>query len=41
LAGSGSELAEGTPIAQPSAIPDAWPAALATYLGKQLRLASQ
>jgi DNA-binding GntR family transcriptional regulator len=35
-----AELAEGTPIAQPQAIPDAWPAALTTYLGKQVRLAS-
>jgi GntR family transcriptional regulator len=35
-----AELAEGTPIAQPHAIPDAWPAALGTYLGKQVRLAS-
>jgi GntR family transcriptional regulator len=35
-----AELAESTPIAQPQAIPDAWPAALATYLGKQVRLAS-
>jgi DNA-binding GntR family transcriptional regulator len=35
-----AELAEGTPIAQPSAISDAWPTALATYLGKQVRLAS-
>jgi len=35
-----AELAEGTPIAQPQAIPDAWPAALSTYLGKQVRLAS-
>ena len=26
--------------AQPPAIPDAWPAALATYLGTQVRLAS-
>ena len=34
-----AELAEGTPIAQPPAIPDAWPAALATYLGTQVRLA--
>jgi DNA-binding GntR family transcriptional regulator len=35
-----AELAEGTPIAQPTAIADAWPAALTTYLGKQIRLAS-
>jgi DNA-binding GntR family transcriptional regulator len=35
-----AELAENTPIAQPQQIPDAWPAALATYLGKQVRLAS-
>jgi GntR family transcriptional regulator len=35
-----AELAENTPIAQPQAIPDAWPAALAAYLGKQVRLAS-
>lgn len=35
-----AELAEGTPIAQPQAITDAWPAALSTYLGKQVRLAS-
>ena len=34
------EMAEGTPIAQAQAIPEAWPAALATYLGKQVRLAS-
>ena len=35
-----AELAEGTPIAQSPAITDAWPAALTTYLGKQVRLAS-
>jgi len=35
-----AELAERTPIAQPHAIPDAWPAALTTYLGRQVRLAS-
>ncbi|MBV9029823.1 MAG: GntR family transcriptional regulator [Pseudonocardiales bacterium] len=35
-----AELAERTPIAQPHAIPDAWPAALSTYLGRQVRLAS-
>ena len=35
-----TELAEGTPIAQAQAIPEAWPAALATYLGRQVRLAS-
>src|SRR6266581_9224290 len=29
-----AELAEGTPIAQSTAITDAWPAALTTYLGK-------
>ncbi|MBV9449041.1 MAG: GntR family transcriptional regulator [Streptosporangiaceae bacterium] len=33
-------LAQSTPIAQPQAIPDAWPAALTTYLGRQVRLAS-
>jgi GntR family transcriptional regulator len=35
-----AELAEGTPIAQPAAIADAWPAALTTHLGRQVRLAS-
>jgi len=35
-----AELAEGTPIAQAQAIPDAWPAALATHLGRQVHLAS-
>ena len=35
-----AELAEGTPIAQSTAITDAWPAALTTFLGKQVRLAS-
>jgi DNA-binding GntR family transcriptional regulator len=35
-----AELAEGTPIAQSQAISDAWPTALATYLGTQVRLAS-
>jgi DNA-binding GntR family transcriptional regulator len=35
-----TELAENTPIAEPQPILDAWPAALATYLGKQVRLAS-
>jgi GntR family transcriptional regulator len=35
-----AELAEGTPIAQSQAISDAWPAALATYLGTQVCLAS-
>jgi DNA-binding GntR family transcriptional regulator len=35
-----AELAENTPIAQPQQIPDAWPAALATYLGKQVQLAN-
>ena len=34
-----AELAEGTPIAQAQAIPEAWPAALATYLGREVRLA--
>ena len=35
-----AELAENTPLAQPKQIPDPWPAALATYLGKQVQLAS-
>ena len=35
-----ADLAGGTPIAQSTAITDAWPAALTTYLGKQVRLAS-
>ena len=35
-----AELAEATPIAQPQAIPEAWPIALATHLGIQVRLAS-
>ena len=35
-----AELAEGTPIAQPTAINNAWPAALGIYLGTQVRLAS-
>jgi hypothetical protein len=35
-----AELAEGTPIAQSTAITDPWPAALTTYLGKQVRLVS-
>ena len=35
-----AELAEGTPIAQAQAIPEAWPTALATYLGRQVRLVS-
>jgi DNA-binding GntR family transcriptional regulator len=35
-----AELAQNTPIAQPHAIPDAWPAALSAYLGRQVRLAS-
>jgi DNA-binding GntR family transcriptional regulator len=35
-----SELADNTPIAQPHQIADTWAAALATYLGKQVRLAS-
>jgi DNA-binding GntR family transcriptional regulator len=34
-----AELAAGTPIAQSPAIPEAWPAALASYLGTQVRLA--
>jgi DNA-binding GntR family transcriptional regulator len=29
-----------TPIAEPRPIPEAWPAALATHLGRQVRLAS-
>src|SRR5712691_11890379 len=35
-----AELAAGTPIAQPPAIPGAWPAALTACLGTQVRLAS-
>jgi len=35
-----AEMADGTPIAQAPAIPGAWPAALTTYLGTQVRLAS-
>ena len=35
-----AELAQSTPIAQPHPIPDAWPTALTTYLGRQVRLAS-
>jgi DNA-binding GntR family transcriptional regulator len=35
-----TELAEGTPIAQAQAITEDWPAALATYLGRKVRLAS-
>jgi UTRA domain-containing protein len=35
-----AELAEGTPIAQSTAITEAWPAALTTYLGRQIHLAS-
>jgi DNA-binding GntR family transcriptional regulator len=35
-----AELAQHTPIAQPHAIPDAWPTALTTSLGRQVRLAS-
>lgn len=35
-----AELAQATPIAQSRAIPEAWPAALATHLGRQVRLAS-
>jgi DNA-binding GntR family transcriptional regulator len=34
-----AELAENTPIAQPEALPDAWPTVLATCLGNQVRLA--
>ena len=35
-----AELAQNTAIAQLHAIPDAWPTALSTYLGRQVRLAS-
>jgi GntR family transcriptional regulator, phosphonate transport system regulatory protein len=35
-----TELAEGTRIAQAQAIPEDWPAALATCLGRKVRLAS-
>jgi DNA-binding GntR family transcriptional regulator len=35
-----TQLAEQTPIAARQAIPDAWPAALATYLGTQVHLTS-
>jgi len=35
-----ADLAEGTPLAQPEAISDAWPAAMAACLGTQVRLAS-
>src|SRR5260370_12358709 len=35
-----AELAARTPIAQPAAIPDPWPAPLTAYLGPQVRLAS-
>ncbi len=35
-----AELAKGTPITQAPAISDDWPAALAAYLGTQVRLAS-
>src|SRR5260370_5671168 len=35
-----AQLAQGTPIAQPPAIPDAWPAPLTTYHAPQVRLAS-
>jgi DNA-binding GntR family transcriptional regulator len=35
-----AELAQDTPIAQPQAISEAWPAVLGTYLGTQVRLAS-
>jgi DNA-binding GntR family transcriptional regulator len=35
-----AELAEDTPIAEARPIPEAWPAALATYIGRQVRLAS-
>jgi DNA-binding GntR family transcriptional regulator len=34
------ELAEATPIAEARPVPEEWPAALATYLGRQVRLAS-
>jgi DNA-binding GntR family transcriptional regulator len=34
-----AELAVNTPIAQPEALPDAWPATLAICLGNQVRLA--
>jgi GntR family transcriptional regulator len=35
-----TEVVEATPIAQARAIPEAWPVALATYLGRQVHLAS-
>jgi GntR family transcriptional regulator len=35
-----ADLAEGTPIAQARAIPEAWPTALATYLDRRVRLSS-
>jgi GntR family transcriptional regulator len=35
-----AELAGATPIAETRPIPEAWPAALASYLGRQIRLAS-
>jgi DNA-binding GntR family transcriptional regulator len=35
-----AQLAQGTPIAAPQPIGQAWPAALATYLGTQVHLAS-
>jgi DNA-binding GntR family transcriptional regulator len=35
-----AELAENTPIGRPQPIADAWPAALTTYLGKQVQLAN-
>lgn len=35
-----AELAAGTPLAQPETIPDAWSAALSTYIGRQVRLVS-
>jgi DNA-binding GntR family transcriptional regulator len=35
-----AELAGSTPIAEARPIPEAWPATLATYLGRQIRLAS-
>jgi DNA-binding GntR family transcriptional regulator len=35
-----AELAVNTPLAQPQRIPDPWPAALATYLSKQVLLAN-
>jgi DNA-binding GntR family transcriptional regulator len=35
-----ADLAENTAIGQPKPIPDPWPAALGTFLGKQVQLAS-